>query len=796
VSKGSTFFEFGPFRLDPAEGLLVRDGRPLPLTPKAFDLLVLLVENSGRLLTKEELMRRLWPDSFVEEANLAQNVSTIRKALALSGNGSDGSGYIETVPKRGYRFVAEVQTRAADDEGRRTEGQPLEPAVGGSPAPQSAVEARREAPPARKGRKRSWLLVAAALVATAALGAFWLFEGRPALSFSPRESVLVADFENQTGDARFDQALRTAFVVSLQQSRQATILPQARVAAALKRMGKSETDPVTPAIAMEICQREGVRGLIAAGITRTGSEYALTAQLIDPKTGEAVRSYLQRVSGEDGILNALDAIALSIRRDLGESIYQIQRADRPLPQVTTASLSALQLFSDGRSLWHGGKHREGMARFESAVKEDPGFAMAHAALGNGYYSFVYNEPELGRQEYEKALALAPRTTERERLEIEVNFAASAGHYEEARRLYGQYLRLYPDDWTMRDGLARLLRTHGQYEEAVQQYRELIRIAPSDAKPYMDMATAYRASARFPEAVAAYEQAFQLEPSRKNVPNINREYGFTLVENGDEGRAVELFTSQAASSEQANGLGSLAILDLFRGRCASARSRFLELLALDRRAHSPFAEARTHFMLATLAETMGDTRERVRQLDAAHALLKDFGPKVEYGSLIGQEYARAGEVAKAQSIESTITPLVDSRNAEQAGYVSLLRGEIARARKDWSAAASLLALNDPSFGDSVPAMAAESLANAHREAGDLDASIRSFEDVIRSPSALVSWEPQQRWVLAHYTLANLYREKGDSAKARQTLGKLLEIWKDADPTIPLLQQAKGEYAKLP
>ena len=544
MSRDSTFYEFGPFRLDPAEGQLVRDGRPLPLTPKAFDLLVLLVENPGRLLTKEDLMRRLWPDSFVEEANLAQNISTIRKALAQSGNGSAGSDYIETVPKRGYRFVAEVKRIVAADGPAPGEAQPVEPKLGASAGTESAVEARREAPLPKKGRSRSWLVAAAALVATAALGAFWLFEGRPALSFSPRESVLVADFENQTGDARFDQALRTAFVVSLQQSRRATVFPQARLATVLKRMGRSATEPITPAVGMEICQREGIRGLIAAGITRTGSEYALTAQLVDPKTGEAVRSYLQRVSGESGILTALDTVAHSIRRDLGESIYEIHRADRPLPQVTTSSLAALQLFSDGRSLWHSGKHEEGMARFESAVKEDPGFAMAHAALGNGYYSFVYHDPERGRQEYEKALALAPRTTERERSAIEVNFAASAGHYEEARRLYGQYLRMYPDDWTMRDGFARLLRMHGQHEEAIQQYRELIRIAPNDARAYMETATALRSSARFPEAIAAYEQAFRLEPSRKDVPNINREYGFALVANGDEGRAEELFTAQA------------------------------------------------------------------------------------------------------------------------------------------------------------------------------------------------------------------------------------------------------------
>jgi eukaryotic-like serine/threonine-protein kinase len=268
-------------------------------------------------------------------------------------------------------------------------------------------------------------------------------------------------------------------------------------------------------------------------------------------------------------------------------------------------------------------------------------------------------------------------------------------------------------------------------------------------------------------------------------------------NGDENRAVEVFSTQARNPEtHANGLGSLAILDLFRGRCSSARNRFRELLELDQRNHEVFEEARTHFMLATLVQTMGDAKEQIRQLDAAYALLQDLGPKVEYGSLIGQEYARAGELSKAQSIESFIAPLVDSRNKEQLGYLLLLKGDLALARKDWVAATRLPALNDYSYGLSVPGMSVESLANAYQEAGDPEAAMRLYEDLVRTPSGLVSWEPQQRWVLAHFALANIYVKRGETAKARQTFAKLFDIWKTADPTIPFLQQAKAEFAKLP
>ena len=213
---------------------------------------------------------------------------------------------------------------------------------------------------------------------------------------------MVADFENQTGDSRFDEALRTAFIVSLEQSRHANVFPQIRVGTVLKLMGKSSTEHVTPALGREICQRENIRGLIAGSITRTGQEFALSAQLIDPQTGATVRSYMERSYGEDHILDALDVIAADIRRDLGESLYQIHRADRPLPEVTTSSLTALKQYADGVALWHQGKFKEAETLLRAAVQTDPNFAMAHGALGNAYFSYIDNAPRARKRRIRKS----------------------------------------------------------------------------------------------------------------------------------------------------------------------------------------------------------------------------------------------------------------------------------------------------------------------------------------------------------------------------------------------------------
>ncbi len=398
----------------------------------------LLAERPGEVVTREELQSRLWPqNTFVDfEDGLNTGVKKLREAL---GDDPEKPRYIETIPRRGYRFIAKVtQMSAPARVAVSSEESPASPAV---PEPAAAIGASGS-------RWQAWILGAVAAVALLSGLGFWLLYGRPAFSFNQSETVLVADFENQTGDSRFDEALRTAFIVSLEQSRHANVFPQIRVGTVLKLMGKSSTEHVTPALGREICQRENIRGLIAGSITRSGQEFALSAQLIDPQSGATVRSYMERSYGEDHILDALDVIAADIRRDLGESLYQIHRADRPLPEVTTSSLTALKQYADGVALWHQGKFQDAVTLLRAAVQTAPDFAMAHAALVQRLFQLHRKtRRSKGKQEYEKALALSSRTTDRERLLIQVNYADDLGHVSEADALYRAYLNRYPDDWT-------------------------------------------------------------------------------------------------------------------------------------------------------------------------------------------------------------------------------------------------------------------------------------------------------------------------------------------------------------
>ena len=599
--KGSQpSFSFGPYEADLPAGELRKNGFRIKIQDLPLNLLSVLAENHGQVVTRDELRKRLWAEgTFVDfEDGLNTAVRKLREAL---GDDAEKPRYVETVPRRGYRFVAEVKQLHAP---AREPVALVEPPV--SEAPRDTRSTTR----VRRNRTRTWLLASAAVLAILGGVGFWLGYGRPAFSFNSRDSVLVSDFENQTGDPRFDEALRTAFTVSLEQSRQANVFPQVRVASVLRRMGKSSAERITPDVGREICQRENIRGLITGSITRTGQEYELSAELIDPQTGATVGSYMERSYGEDHILDALDVIAADVRRDLGESLYQIHRADRPLPEVTTSSLTALKQYADGTALWHQGKFEDALTLLRAAVQTDPNFAMAHAALGVAYFSYINNAPVQGKEEYEKALALSSRTTERERMIIQTHYADDLGHIADADALYRSYLSRYPDDWAMLSDYALLLRRHGRAPEAIAQYKEILRVAPDDAKTYIEMATAYRTLNDVPQALQSYAQAFQLDPQWLAAGDTSREYGFLLVENGEDQKAEQIFTGMLENPEtRENGLRSLALLDTYHGRFASARKRFDECLTILQNQQAPLSKARVHLWLAIVADGQGDLTRR-------------------------------------------------------------------------------------------------------------------------------------------------------------------------------------------
>jgi eukaryotic-like serine/threonine-protein kinase len=803
----SPMLRFGPYLVDLAAGEVRKNGSRIRLQEKPLRVLALLAARQGQLVTREELHKRLWPeDTFVDfETGLNTAVSKLRDALSDS---AETPRYIDTLPRRGYRFVCPVElingdqpSPANSDIGQELgpESVPqlvLQPAAHPEP-PWTAVAysgtERRKASVARSTiRKTLWISLAAAVL-LAAGGAYWVTHGRAALSFRSSDSVLLADFENQTGETRFDSALDTAFGVSIAQSRYANVYPRMQLDAVLKRMGRRPGERITPSLGREICLREGVRGLIVSSITRTGQEYSLTMQLIDPQTGQTMRSYTERAHGEDRILDALDILAKETREALGESLYQIHQAGKPLPEVTTRNLNALQQYAEGSALWHRGKHPEAVTLFKAAVAADPDFAIAHAALGNAYFSYIFYQPEDGRKEYEKALSLLSQTTDRERMIIETHYAANQGHASDAELLYNAYLSRYPDDAAMRYGYAQLLRNSGRQQDAIPQYNQILRVLPDYATAYLGIATASKSLGKYCDALQAYAMAFTIEPQWLTSGNINREYGFTLVANGESDKAQQVFSALLNKPEtRENGLWSLALLDLYHGQYASAQSRFEQSLEITKAKDSPLSMARLHLLLGIVAKGQGDERGQRQNLAAAVAGFEVIQEKVVFGAMLGDAYVRAGILQQAEKIATVITPMADPRSVEQMGYVHLLEGEVALVLGQHDKAIELLMQSDK---ENRTGLSIEALAHAYQQSGEIDEAIATYEKMLGLPDLPLGWEPQQRWLEARYTLAVDYASRGDKQKARETLATFLNLWKNADPGLPILIAAKSEYAKL-
>lgn len=320
-------FEFGHFRLDPEQRLLLCDGEVVPLAPKAFDTLLALVENQGAVLQKDELLKKIWPNTFVEEGSLAQNISILRKVLGEGAN----EAYIQTIPKRGYRFVF--------------------PLAAAPPTDGDGLEGLPTARPIRYWTSKPAVAATALVLAALTLGVFvW---HRPRLAPITGEDVLVlADFTNNTGDPVFDGTLREALAIRLEESPFLKVISDEEMRQQLRLMGRPPNEQITNTVAREVCIREADKAMISGSIGRLGQTYAITLQAINCQRGDVLARGQVEAPDKDRVLRAVAAAGRKIRLKLGESAGSIQNLDDEFEarRVSTPSLEAFQAFTLGRTL--------------------------------------------------------------------------------------------------------------------------------------------------------------------------------------------------------------------------------------------------------------------------------------------------------------------------------------------------------------------------------------------------------------------------------------------------------------
>ena len=373
------------------------------------------------------------------------------------------------------------------------------------------VPQKREAPSApststsqaggqRRSRRYIWVAAASVLVIGLGIGGWLLFK-RPARTLTEKDTIVLADFTNKTGDSVFDDTLKQALAVGLGQSPFLNVLSDGKVRVTLGQMNRPASERLTEETAREVCQRTGSKAVISGSIAGLGNEYVVGLNAINCATGDSLAREQVQVAGKEKVLDALGSAAAKLRGELGESLPSIQKFDVPLEQAMTSSLEALKAFSLGRKQ----SSAAAIPFYERAIELDPNFAAAYARLGVMYRNL--GQPARAKEYVTKAFELREHAGERDKLHIASSYYLyGTGELEKAIQTYQLWIQSYPRDWLPYLNLGAAYENLGQYEKAAEATRESLKLYPENVTAYENLAGFYLAQNRFPEALNTTNQA--------------------------------------------------------------------------------------------------------------------------------------------------------------------------------------------------------------------------------------------------------------------------------------------------
>jgi eukaryotic-like serine/threonine-protein kinase len=775
-AETKVLYEFGKFRCDPREHLLFCDGKPVSLSPKSFEILVVLIRSNGQLLMKDELMRQVWPDSFVEEANLTVNISALRKVL---GETTGGLQYIETVPKRGYRFVAPV-TEHWDDSKSRASVQtspvrPRDPLLGAAPA------AVASAPP------RRWLL-AAGLLFVAILVAV-LVSSRPG-ALTDKDTAVLADITNSTGDPVFDVALRQGLSSQLEQSPFLNLLSDERIAATLSLMAQPKDSRLTPELAREVCQRTASATVLEGAIAQVGTKYLLTLKAVNCSNGDSLGSTQVQATDKDHVLDALGKAASGIRGKLGESLASVQKYDALADNVTTPSLEALKAYGLGyKAMVLKNQYDIAIPLFQRAISLDPNFAMAYARMGTSYS--VLNDNVRAAEAIGKAYELRNRVSERERLYIASHYEHFVtGNLEAARKTYELSLQTYPRD-TPLGNLGAIYSEMGNYDQALASYEHAMRL-DQNGDTYGNLINAYLQLNRLDEAKATARQA---QARNIDSPEMHLHlYWVDFLQHDGAGMDREASAVMSKAGYEDQMLNSESETALYQGELASARR--LTRRAADSALRGDEKEAAAIYRAeGALHEVLVGNKHLVEG-DVRAALAISYGRDVEGFSALA--LALAGDSDQATWLGNDLAKRFPEDTIVQFNYLptihaaAWLRGsEADRALESLTSAVPFeLGGNFENLNFVLYPVYLRGEAYLAKKQGN--AAAAEFQRILDHPGLVRN---EAIGALAHLQLGRAYALSGDIEKSKSAYNDFFKLWKDADPDIPILKEAKAEYGKL-
>ncbi len=829
MSAAHRLLRFGVFELNLDTEEVRKEGVVLKLGPQPFKVLAILAGRSGQIVGREEIRQAIWDEeTYVDfEHGLNQCIKQIRTVL---NDNSTRPLYIETLPRKGYRFLAPVTSKtiavvakvtpstsgiqprvslqavnvsdagppsvsvvklkAVLPERAASLPEPLQPKVSDDAA-FAEIASPEPSRRGRVGRLVGWL----AVPALALIGILFYWHSQNASALMERDTVVLADFENSTGNPVFDDTLKQALRIQLEQSPFLNLVDDHRVIATLKLTGRSAGDRLTPDVARDVCQRMGSKAMLTGSIDELGTQYVIGVKAVNCVSGDLLTEAQEQAQNKEGVLKALDRAATNVRHRLGESLHSVENFAMPVEEATTSSLEALKAYSLARKMFTLKGDTAALPFCKQAVELDPNFAMAYQLMASVYTNL--NEVGLARETERKAYELRGKVSEREKLLIEGKYYFSVtGELEKAAQTYELGTQLYPKDTAPSRVLVVIYSRLGDYEKSAVEAQEILRQNVSNGVNYVNLAQDYQDLNRLDDAEAVYKQA-----EEKGVDGewlLGNRYTLAFLKNDANWMAELLSAARGKPGTEDLLLSMHADTQAWYGKLQSARE--LTKRAMDSAARNSATEtAATYQAAAALREAESGNRLQAR--DQANTALK-LAPNRDVQAMAALALARAGDTVEAEKLADELNDMFPLDTLVQKYWLPSIRAAIALDRNQPDQAIDLLKLAIP-LDLASPTNVTVFLCppylrgQAYLMLGQSNAARAEFQKLIdhRGLAANFQWA-----VLARLGIARSYalEAQSDTAmrdKARAAYQDFLTLWKDADPDIPIYQQAKAEYAKL-
>ena len=644
------------------------------------------------------------------------------------------------------------------------------------------------APAASKPEKKNklrWALVSAGGLALAVGAAIFFLHAHKAHALTGSDTIVLADFANSTGNPVFDDTLKQALAISLRQSPFLKVLSDQQVTTTLGLMTKPPNTPLSPEIASEVCQRAGSKAYIAGSVASIGNEYVVGLKAVNCQSGDTLAQEQVHADGREKVLDALGSAATKLRGELGESLSSVQKFDVPIEQATTSSLEALKTYSLGSKVWNEQGESQSIPFFKRAVELDPNFAMAYARLGLVYG--ILSEGTKAVDYQTKAFQLRDRVTDREKYNISTQYYLSTGQLEKSKQVSDLWAQSYPRDTEPHLNLGYIYAVFGEYEKAQEATREGVRLDPDISTGYTNLIQGYGLLNRLDLAKATYQEAIKRMPDNGGPHAMM--YGVAFLEHDTAEMQRQANWAKGKPGVEDGVLSYQSDTEAFFGHLGKARE--LSQRAVQSAKQNDQKETAAEWQVnAALREAEFGNAARARQQAASVA---DDLP-----ALAALAFARAGDPERAQKLVDELQPQAPPDNVFVNYWLPTVQAAIELDRKNPAKAIEFLnsvayeSGQGADFEYGVMYYPAFVRGQAYLQLHQGPEAITEFKKLTDHPSMLAN---NPLFVLAHLGIARALALQGQRDKSRPAYQEFFNLWKDADPDIPILQQAKAEYAKL-